>query len=35
MSNHYFNAEDLGKFGKIGEFQKELGEKFFALWRSF
>jgi alkylhydroperoxidase/carboxymuconolactone decarboxylase family protein len=32
MSNHYYNAEDLGKFGKIGEFQKELGEKFFAYY---
>ena len=32
MSNHYYNAEDLGKFGNIGEFQKELGEKFFAYY---
>lgn len=29
MDNHYYNADDLNKFGKITEFQKELGEKFF------
>lgn len=29
MSNHYYNAEDLKKFGEIGKFQKELGGKFF------
>ncbi len=32
MSNHYYNEEDLKKFGKIGEFQKELGEKFFSYY---
>lgn len=29
MSNHYYNAEDLKKFGNVGEFQKELADKFF------
>lgn len=29
MANHYYNAEDLGKFGKISEYQKEMGDKFF------
>ncbi len=29
MSNHYYNAADLNKFGKIGEYQKDLAEKFF------
>lgn len=32
MSNHYYNAEDLGRFGKISEWQKELGEKFFNYY---
>jgi alkylhydroperoxidase/carboxymuconolactone decarboxylase family protein len=27
--NPYYNADDLAKFGKIGEFQKELADKFF------
>lgn len=29
MTNNYYNAEDLGKFGNIGSFQKELADKFF------
>ena len=29
MSNHYYNAADLAKFGNIGEYQKELADKFF------
>lgn len=29
MADHYYNAEDLKKFGKISDFQKELGDKFF------
>lgn len=29
MANHYYNAEDLKKFGKVGDFQKELADKFF------
>ena len=32
MANHYYNAEDLGKFGSIGEFQKPLADKFFAWY---
>ena len=32
MSNHYYNEEDLKKFGNITEFQKELGEKFFSYY---
>ncbi|GAA4342520.1 arsenosugar biosynthesis-associated peroxidase-like protein [Flaviaesturariibacter amylovorans] len=32
MSNHYYNAEDLGKFGSIGEFQQPLADKFFAYY---
>ncbi len=29
MSNHYYNAADLAKFGEIGSFQKPLADKFF------
>jgi len=29
MSNHYYNAADLSKFGEISEYQKEMGDKFF------
>jgi len=32
--NHYYNAEDLKKFGAIGEFGKELADKFFAYYNS-
>lgn len=32
MSNHYYNAEDLVKFGNIGEYQKEMAEKFFSYY---
>jgi alkylhydroperoxidase/carboxymuconolactone decarboxylase family protein len=32
MSDHYYNAADLGKFGQISSFQKEMGEKFFAWY---
>jgi alkylhydroperoxidase/carboxymuconolactone decarboxylase family protein len=32
MSNHYYNAEDLGKFGNIAEYQKELSDKFFSWY---
>lgn len=32
MPNHYYNAEDLGKFGNVGEYQKELADKFFAWY---
>ena len=29
MTNHYYNAADLAKFGNIGEYQKERADKFF------
>lgn len=29
MSQHYYESSDLSKFGKISEFQKILGDKFF------
>src|SRR5947209_6149667 len=32
MENHYYNAEDLGRFGNISEWQKQLGDKFFAWY---
>ena len=32
MNNHYYNAEDLGKFGNVGEFQKNLADKFFSYY---
>lgn len=31
MAN-YYNSEDLKKFGNIGEFQKELADKFFSYY---
>ena len=32
MANHYYNAEDLGKFGNVSEFQKPMADKFFAWY---
>lgn len=32
MANPYYEAADLGKFGKIGDYQKELAEKFFGWY---
>ena len=32
MTNHYYNADDLGKFGNVGEFQKPMADKFFAWY---
>lgn len=32
MSNHYYNSEDLAKFGNVGEWQKPLADKFFAYY---
>ena len=29
MSDNYYNAADLNKFGSIGEFQKPVADKFF------
>lgn len=34
MKDTYYNREDLGKFGNITEFQKELGDKFFNYYSS-
>ena len=34
LKETYYNREDLGKFGKVTEFQKELGEKFFSYYNS-
>lgn len=28
----YYNPEDLKKFGKVGEFQKEMADKFFDYY---
>jgi alkylhydroperoxidase/carboxymuconolactone decarboxylase family protein len=32
MEKTYYNPEDLKKFGNIGEFQKEMADKFFAWY---
>jgi alkylhydroperoxidase/carboxymuconolactone decarboxylase family protein len=32
MDNHYFNPEDLKKFGNITEFQEAMGKKFFEWY---
>jgi alkylhydroperoxidase/carboxymuconolactone decarboxylase family protein len=32
MTEHYYNATDLGKFSSIADFQKALGDKFFAWY---
>lgn len=32
MANHYYNAEDLNKFGEVGKFQKQLADKFFSWY---
>ncbi|WP_207428999.1 arsenosugar biosynthesis-associated peroxidase-like protein [Pedobacter sp. SYSU D00535] len=32
MDNHYYNSDDLKKFGNVGEFQKELADKFFSYY---
>ncbi len=32
MSEHYYDAADLEKFGNIGEFQKEMSDKFFGWY---
>jgi alkylhydroperoxidase/carboxymuconolactone decarboxylase family protein len=33
-TDHYYNAEDLKKFGNITEFQPELGKKFFDYYNA-
>ncbi len=32
MDKHYYNSDDLAKFGKVTEFQPELGKKFFSWY---
>jgi alkylhydroperoxidase/carboxymuconolactone decarboxylase family protein len=32
MKNTYYHPDDLKKFGDIGEFQKELADKFFSYY---
>ncbi|MER3127505.1 arsenosugar biosynthesis-associated peroxidase-like protein, partial [Bacillus pumilus] len=32
MSNHYYNSSDLSAFGKIGDFQQPMADKFFAWY---
>lgn len=32
MDKTYYNPDDLKKFGEIGEFQKELADKFFDYY---
>ncbi len=32
MPDHYYNAEDLAKFNTIGEYQKEMADKFFGWY---
>ncbi len=32
MANHYYNAEDLKKFSNVGEYQKDLADKFFTWY---
>ena len=34
MESTYYNREDLGKFGEITNFQKELGDKFFDYYNT-
>lgn len=34
MEKTYYNPEDLKKFGKVGEFQKELADKFFDYYNT-
>ncbi len=32
MSDHYYNADDLKKFGNVGDWQKPLADKFFSYY---
>ena len=32
MSDHYYNAEDLKKFGNVADWQKPLADKFFSYY---
>src|SRR5437763_8858970 len=32
MTEHYYNAKDLAKFGNVADFQKDLAERFFSYY---
>ncbi len=32
VNEHYYNSKDLAKFGNVADYQKEMGEKFFAYY---
>jgi alkylhydroperoxidase/carboxymuconolactone decarboxylase family protein len=32
MDKNYYNSDDLKKFGAIGDFQKEMADKFFSYY---
>ena len=32
MADHYYNADDLRKFGNVGDWQKPLADKFFSYY---
>jgi alkylhydroperoxidase/carboxymuconolactone decarboxylase family protein len=32
MNNHYYNSPDLAKFGSIGDFKKDIADKFFSWY---
>lgn len=32
MANHYYNAEDLKKFGNVSDWQKPMADKFFSWY---
>ena len=34
MSDHYYHAEDLPRFGEIGEYAPELADKFFSWYNA-
>lgn len=34
MNNTYYDPEDLKKFGDVGDFQKELADKFFDYYNT-
>ncbi|MBD0353414.1 MAG: 4-carboxymuconolactone decarboxylase, partial [Bacteroidota bacterium] len=31
-NDHYYNAEDLKKFGNVGDWQQNLADKFFSYY---
>ena len=32
MNKHYYNQDDLRKFGNVADFQKDMAEKFFSYY---